>query len=192
MRALAALSSLLLTALLLSGCAGDADPVAADAAEAPADGEAAAASPSAPDQVDDATVREEALEKSGQSPVGVCAGVSNVYGSCFNELGSNFEELPRDTLAVRGTLTWTATSPATETMGALLLVPCGDNCWTSTSETPFVYGTSPLTVDLDATGLDGEVALWISGYQGQGTPVGWAGAHLPQEFTFDGVVVRLA
>jgi hypothetical protein len=194
MRALAAAAplALLLTALL-SGCAGSGDPAGEegpDGSAAPASA-AAGGAPSASGAEAEPAVREEALQVSGSSPVGACVGVSGVFGNCFNDLGDgNLQVLPRGTLEVRGTMTWSAASPATGTMGALLLVPCGEDCWTSTEDTPAVYGASPLQVDLDAAGLDDRVALWFSAYQGTGSPVGWAGVHIPQEFAFEGVVVR--
>lgn len=182
-----------LTLLALAGCAEDAEPAPGDgaglAAPAPADPDSARL---VDEQGQPVPLREERLQVSGRSATGACAGAAGT-GQCFNDLGDgNLHELGRGAVAVRGTLAWSAPTPATAAMSVIVLVPCGDGCWTSGSGLS-VAGESPLQVDLDLAGIDEPMALWFSSYQGASTPAGaWGGASLPQEFTFDGVVVALA
>lgn len=184
---------LALAALLLSGCSDDPAPASNagdDVSPAPTDGSGPGLDAAA-DGEDGGPVaaREEPLQVSGRSATGVCGGVGGVAGNCFNDLGDgNLQPLDRSALAVRGTLAWTASSPATQVMGVIVLVPCGDGCWTNNGEAPSAYGESPLAIDFDLTGLDERAALWFSAYQGAYQAGAWGGVALPQDFTFDGTV----
>lgn len=185
-----------LTFLMLSGCADDPPAAAGDDGAAP-DSAAGPADPSQARFIDEegepVATREEPLQVSGRSATGVCGGMGGVTGQCVNDLGDgNLQPLDRAALAVQGTLTWAAASPATEVMGVLVLVPCGDGCWTSDGESPYVYGASPLAVDFDLSGVDERAALWFSSYQGTNAAGAWGGVSTPQDFSFEGTVVVAA
>jgi len=181
-----------LALLALAGCSGDPGPAASGAGDqaVPAPASAGPATPSLVDEEGQPVpVREEPLQVAGRSAAGACAGASGAAAQCFNDLGDgNLQPLGAGALAVRGTLTWTAASPATETMSVIVLFPCGDGCWTGTADSSSVVGTSPLAVEFDLVGLDGRVALWFSSYQGASEAGAWAGVSAPQEFAFEGTV----
>lgn len=192
---------LTLACLLLAGCSGDPDPASqagkdTDPPAAAGDRPVAAAGSDAAASGEPVATREEPLAFQGTSPVGGCAGVYPVIGQCYNNLGDHQLQPLGDAgspLVVNGTLTWSAATPATETMSVLVLVPyegC-DGCWTSAGDLPYVYGASPLQVDFDLSGIGEPVALWISSYQGFAQQGAWVGASVPQAFSFEGVVTHV-
>lgn len=190
------LALLALLALPLAGCLGTEEPPAAlDAGEAASDepllqppepGEAApAGAPAAapPRQVDVSfrgTTGHWACLPSGPNS---CSG----YGLGDGE-GAVHEIMEANLTAVQGTLTWTAATPATATLGvwAAAMTSCGEGCWEGT-EIGGAEGTSPLAVDLQDVDLGpGEIVMLHVYYVEPADPPVVMGWSLGQAFSFEG------
>ena len=192
-----ALMALTLCLALLAGCsdspAGEPAPAAADAADAAAG--PAAASSAAPQPAARPTSFD-AVWMNGQTQTGACFGVSGVDSECNSIQGqSTFAMLGPGTDLVRltGNLTWTATSPATETLFIMMLA-CddvqGSDCQNS-GEYPYASGTSPLSIDWDLTNeTEQPFALWVVHYLGQGASGSYVTGMAPQAFSFEGTLER--
>lgn len=168
--------------MLLAGCADDApeDP-AASGSLAGAEGDedrqgrapaGAMAGPRLPDPID--------VDWDGGIPAAVCApsGVNSCMGASVPMSGGTDDSLFIDVAPAAWTgtltLTWTASSPATESLqlGLTFYKKCGSSCWESVgTSVAYVSGTSPLVLDVTGASAPGSAeGLWLSVRETRLTP----------------------
>jgi hypothetical protein len=183
--------------MMLAGCAGDTpEAPATDEAAVDLEAERVARAPAGdaagallPDPID--------VDWVGGIPVEACApsGPNSCMGASVPMTGTTDDSLflAAAPAAWSGTLTltWSATSPATETLqlGLTFYKKCGGSCWESLgTDGAYVSGTSPLVLEVGGAAAPASAeGLWISVRQVRLTPDPvYAVASLGQEFHAEG------